>query len=84
MLEPSRQGNGIINCHLGIDPIPLETSSLDVITASDVVDIFPQVICKDEIICNPFIEAMNEIWRTLKPGGIFYAHTPAYPAPEAL
>ena len=84
MLEPSRQGDGIITCHLGIDPIPLETSSLDVITAFDVVEHIPRVIYKDNKICNPFIEAMNEIWRTLKPGGIFYAQTPAYPAPEAF
>ena len=84
MLEPSRQRNRIINCHLGINPIPLETSSLDVITAFDVIEHIPRAIYKDGKICNPFIEAMNEIWRTLKPGGIFYAHTPAYPAPEAF
>ena len=27
---------------------------------------------------------MNEVWRVLKPGGIFYAVTPAYPMPEAF
>jgi hypothetical protein len=59
--EPSRPGNRIINCHFGIDPIPLETSSIDVITALDVINHIPRLIYKDGKICNPFIEAMNEI-----------------------
>ena len=84
MFVLSRQGNRIINYHLGINPIPLEASSLDVITAFDVIEHIPQAIYKNGKICNPFMEAMNEIWRTLKPGGIFYAHTPACPAPEAF
>ena len=61
MLEPSRQGNRIINYHLGINPILLEPSSLDVITAFDVIEHIPRAIYKDGKICNPFIEAMNEI-----------------------
>ena len=27
----------------------------------------------------PFVELMNEVWRVLKPGGIFYSYTPAVP-----
>ena len=27
---------------------------------------------------------MNEIYRVLKPGGLFYASTPAFPSPEAF
>ena len=61
IIEPSRQGNGIINCYVRIGPIPLDTSSLDVITASDVIEDMPRVIYKDDKICNPFIEAINEI-----------------------
>lgn len=33
---------------------------------------------------NSFIELMNEIYRVLKPGGKFFAHTPAYPNPQAF
>ena len=33
---------------------------------------------------NPFIETMSEIWRVLKPQGIFYARTPAFPHPESF
>lgn len=27
---------------------------------------------------------MDEVWRVLKPGGLFYAVTPAFPSPEAF
>ena len=32
----------------------------------------------------PFIELMSEIFRVLKPNGIFYSLTPAYPSKEAF
>lgn len=32
----------------------------------------------------PFIQLMNEIWGTLKDGGIFFSFTPAYPFKAAF
>lgn len=84
MLEPSSSDENVIPCFLGFEPIPLETSSIDVVTAFDVIEHIPRVVWKDSRVCNPFIDAMNEIWRVLKPGGIFYAQTPAYPRAEAF
>lgn len=31
-----------------------------------------------------FVELMKEIYRVLKPGGLFFRQTPAFPAKEAL
>ena len=36
----------------------------------------PRATYKYGKICNPFIETMNEIWRTLKPGGVFTLKPP--------
>jgi SAM-dependent methyltransferase len=33
---------------------------------------------------NSFVELMNEIYRVLKPNGIFFASTPIYPHPWAF
>jgi SAM-dependent methyltransferase len=38
----------------------------------------------EERIVFPFINLMNEIFRALKPGGLFYAVTPAFPSPAAF
>jgi len=37
-----------------------------------------------EVTRLPFIETMNEVWRVLKDGGLFYASTPAYPHAAAF
>jgi SAM-dependent methyltransferase len=69
---------------LAIEPIPFEDNSIDFITAFDFVEHIPRIIYIDGKKRQPFIELMNEIWRVLKPGGIFRAHTPAYPHKEAF
>lgn len=69
---------------LAIEPIPFETSSMDFITAFDFIEHVPRLVYIDGQRRSSFIELMNEIWRVLKPGGIFRAHTPAYPHPEAF
>lgn len=69
---------------LAIEPIPFETSSMDFITAFDFIEHVPRLVYINGERRSSFIELMNEIWRVLKPGGIFRAHTPAYPHPEAF
>jgi SAM-dependent methyltransferase len=65
--------------------LPFGTSELDVVSAFDVIEHIPRVWpTPDGETRFAFIEPMNEIWRVLKPGGIFYALTPAYPHPEAF
>jgi SAM-dependent methyltransferase len=63
---------------LTVEPIPFEDNSFDFITAFDIIEHIPKVIYLPHRRF-PFVELMNEIWRTLKPNGYFLSHTPVYP-----
>ena len=77
-------GQENLNCRIGIEPIPIRESSIDYVTAYDFVEHVPRVVYYEGEWINPFINMMNDIWKILKPGGIFYAETPAYPHAEAF
>ena len=63
--------------------IPFSQNSLDYITAFDFIEHIPRSILRFKLRY-PFIEIMNEIWRCLKPGGIFLSLTPAFPDKKAF
>jgi SAM-dependent methyltransferase len=65
-----------------ISNIPLADKSVDTVSAFDLLEHIPRY--KYTWSWNPFIEIMNEIYRVLKPGGIFLAVTPAFPSPQAF
>jgi SAM-dependent methyltransferase len=68
---------------LTINPIPFEANTFDYITAYDFIEHVPRIIYAPD--CRfPFIQLMNEIWRTLKEGGIFFSFTPVYPFKTAF
>ena len=77
-------GEKVRQCWVGLDPLPLGDSVANVVTAFDFIEHLPRALWVDGRLVNPFVEAMNEVWRVLKDGGLFYARTPAYPHPEAF
>jgi SAM-dependent methyltransferase len=82
--EPGRfqvhQGN------LAIDGMPFADDHFDSVSAYDFFEHVPRVLptADGRATRFPFVELMNEVWRVLRPGGLLYALTPAYPAPEAF
>jgi SAM-dependent methyltransferase len=70
--------NKVVKADLVIDKIPFEDNFFDFVTAHDFIEHIPRLIYAPTRRL-PFVELMNEAWRVLKPGGIFYSHTPAVP-----
>jgi SAM-dependent methyltransferase len=68
---------------LTLEPIPFPSDTFDYITAYDFLEHVPRVIYTPQRRF-PFVALMNEIWRTLKPNGIFLSHTPIYPYSAAF
>ena len=63
---------------LTIEPIPFQDNAFDFITAFDFLEHVPRVIYAPNHRF-PFVELMNEIWRTLKPNAYFLSFTPVFP-----
>jgi len=76
----------IVAANLSIDPIPFPDSHFDSLSAYDFLEHVPRVALNytSKTTHFPFVALMNEIWRVLKPGGLFYAVTPAYPHEKAF
>ncbi len=62
-----------------LEKIPFDENYFDSISAYDFIEHIPRLIAIDGKITFPFIDLMNEVYRVLKPNGIFYAITPVYP-----
>ncbi|MGH6625860.1 MAG: class I SAM-dependent methyltransferase [Burkholderiaceae bacterium] len=71
----------IVPANLSLQPIPFPDNHFDSLSAYDFLEHVPRVTLDGhQGHCRfPFIELMNEVWRVLKPGGIFYAVFPAFP-----
>jgi SAM-dependent methyltransferase len=84
-VEPKVIGNTIyIKCD-ATSRIPIEDNSVESISCYDFMEHVPRWTKNEsDIIKFPFIEFMNEMNRCLKPGGIFYAITPAFPSGAAF
>ena len=76
--------DSVINTDLLVDQIPIENRSVHFVTAFNFIEHIPRCLIVNGQTCFPFIRIMNEVYRVLVPGGIFYSHTPAFPSLEAF
>lgn len=76
----------IRRANLAVEPIPFDDDAFDSVSAYDFLEHVPRVLTTADGRGTrlPFIELMNEVWRVLRPGGLFYASTPVYPAPQVF
>ena len=71
-------------CNVVFDALPFPDSSFESVSAFDFLEHVPRTATIDNTSVFPFIHVMNEIYRVLKPDGIFYAITPGYPRSEVF
>lgn len=77
--------SNILCANLATEAIPCKTGHFDYCTAFDVIEHIPRILPSAEGGTRfPFIELMNEIYRVLKPGGIFLHQTPAFPCKQSF
>lgn len=76
--------NSVRRADLNYEPFPYDSNSFDLITAYDFLEHISRVAQKDGQTIFPVVNLMNEIWRTLKVGGIFFSNTPCFPMKEAF
>jgi len=76
--------NNILKSDLSKETIPFETNMFDYCTAFDFIEHIPRLIQVNGDNYSAFIELINEIYRILKPGGLFLHVTPAYPSKEVF
>jgi SAM-dependent methyltransferase len=74
----------IRDADLSVGAIPYADNMFDYVTAFDFIEHIPRLIYLNGQRRNSFIELVNEVYRVLLPGGIFYSLTPAYPSPKAF
>lgn len=84
-IAPSSDGR-IRAANLAVQPIPFDDRFFDSVSAYDFLEHVPRVLgtADGQGTRFPFVELMNEVWRVLKPGGLFYAVTPVYPHPAVF
>ena len=74
------------SANLSIEPIPFPDNHFQSVSAFDFIEHVPRILPTPDGLATrfPFIELMNQVWRVLAPGGLFYAITPAFPDPDAF
>lgn len=71
-------------CKLGFEPIPLDDGTADEVFCRDFLEHLPKGVYSERQgkMVYPVIALINEVWRILKPGGVFTSFTPCYPNVE--
>ena len=74
----------IVYADFSLGYLPFDDNSFDRITAYDLIEHIQRSVWVEGSISYPFISLMNEIFRVLKPDGIFFCIQPCYPSKEAF
>ncbi len=69
---------------LALGVLPFDSNSFDYVTAFDVLEHIQRISTVDGEARFPFVRLMNEIFRVLKPGGVFFNIQPCFPSKEAF
>ena len=74
------------SANLALQPIPFASDLFGSVSAFDFIEHVPRVLngAEPNTTCFPFVRLMDEVWRVLAPGGLFYALTPCYPSAPAF
>ncbi len=80
-LRVAEPGANFKAANLALEPIPFAENFFNSLSAYDFLEHVPRLLptADGQSTRAPFVELMNQIWRVLVPGGLFYALTPAYP-----
>lgn len=74
-----QKGNNISTVDLACSPIPFPDEFFDFVTAYDFLEHIPRHGFIDGRSVMPFLALMDEIFRVLRQGGVFFSDTPAFP-----
>jgi SAM-dependent methyltransferase len=64
--------------------LPFESEMFDYVTAYDVLEHIQRVVLVNGETSFPFIILINEVFRVLRPGGIFFSIQPCFPAKQVF
>lgn len=73
-------------CLLGFESLPFTDSAIDEVICRDFLEHLPKAVYLESKgrLHYPLMQLMDEVWRVLKPGGVFRSWTPMYPHPEVF
>jgi SAM-dependent methyltransferase len=74
----------VIFADLSSGTLPFESEKFDYVTAHDLLEHIARVSLVNGETKFPFVNLINEIFRVLKPGGVFFNIQPCFPSKEAF